>query len=253
MIFLLIVLLSFLPSIAWLIFFLKEDAKPEPKKTIFKVFIYGIISTIPVIFIVYYITNFLILAGIDLSTARFIQIVFLSAIFEELTKFLVIKFVILNNSECDELIDIMIYSITVAMGFAALENLLFIFPINEFMIFLSNPQSTETLISFKGIGLGLITGFLSGTFLHVLMSGLIGYFIAISMFNKKRKFFITIKGLILVMALHGLYNFSIISSGVIRFLAPAILITTFIVIFLCFKKLREITNIYKNECTKRKQ
>ena len=41
--------LTFLPAILWLVFFLKEDRHPEPKKLIFLVFCAGALASIPAI------------------------------------------------------------------------------------------------------------------------------------------------------------------------------------------------------------
>jgi len=40
-----------LPSIIWLQFYLRRDVKPEPKSMILKIFFYGVLMTIPAIFI----------------------------------------------------------------------------------------------------------------------------------------------------------------------------------------------------------
>ena len=44
-----ILALAFLPSIVWLIFFLKEDRHPGPKKLIFLVFCAGALASVPAI------------------------------------------------------------------------------------------------------------------------------------------------------------------------------------------------------------
>ncbi|MBI3638573.1 hypothetical protein HY227_02410 [Candidatus Wolfebacteria bacterium] len=46
-------LIGIIPSFAWLIFFLKEDVHPEPKKMIAKVFAYGALITIVAVSIQY--------------------------------------------------------------------------------------------------------------------------------------------------------------------------------------------------------
>ncbi len=252
MIFLYFAILSFLPSIVWLLFFLKEDVRPEPNKTILKVFIYGMISTFPVL-LIGIITSY-ILRGMDipLFAIMLIQVVFIAAVTEELVKYMVVKYSVLNSPECDEPVDIMIYAITAAMGFAALENILFLFPIKEFLaaVSVSTPMLIDNSLSINDAVIGSLIRFMSGTFLHALVSGIMGYYIAISILNDKKRKILIAKGLAIAMLLHGLYNSSIIMSETNEWflsLAPVILITLFLVVFLCFSKLRSMPSICKLE------
>ncbi len=257
MIFAYFAILSFLPSIIWLLFFLREDVRPEPNKTILKVFIYGMISTLPVLLlgiITGYILRSLNVSGFILVL---VEVAFIAAITEELAKYMVVKHSVLNSSECDEPVDIMIYAITAAMGFAALENALFLFPIKEFLAYvsISAPALIDNSLSLRQAGIGSFIRFMSGTFLHALVSGVMGYYIAVSILNNKNRKKLIIKGLIIAMALHGLYNSSIIMSETnewFLFLAPLTLITLFIVVFLCFSKLRKMPSICKLENETRK-
>ncbi len=228
-----LVFLSLLPSLLWLIFFLKEDKHPEPGKMILKVFFYGMILTIPVILISVLINYYLSYLAISRFLTTIIMVVFVASITEEIAKYLVVKKTVLQNSECDEPVDIMIYAITAALGFAALENILFLFPL-------------EIPFCYKEMATGSFFRFISGTFLHALTSAIMGYFLAISILNiKKRKLFIS-AGIFLAIVLHALYNFSIIMSETDNqalIIAPVILISLFILVFFCFKKLRKIKSI----------
>ena len=48
-----------LPSLIWLFYYLAKDLHPEPKKMILKVFLYGVIITIPAFFIQIALSEFL--------------------------------------------------------------------------------------------------------------------------------------------------------------------------------------------------
>ena len=87
----------------------------------------------------------------------------------------------------------MLYLIISALGFAATENLLNIFLIPNITLKLAFSQA--------------IVRFLSATFLHALSSGVLGYFIACSLFNFKRRRFILTSGFLLAVALHSFYNY----------------------------------------------
>jgi len=51
MAYIILISLGFIPSLAWLFFFLKEDIHPEPKKMIVKVFVAGAVITFIAIFL----------------------------------------------------------------------------------------------------------------------------------------------------------------------------------------------------------
>src|ERR1035437_2607020 len=110
---------GFLPAILWLIFWLREDAlNPESNFMILKTFLAGSLAVILVLPLEKIVDNYFPGMGF----APFI----LWAILEEGLKFLVAYFVALRTRADDDPIDPMIYMITAALGFAALENVLFI-------------------------------------------------------------------------------------------------------------------------------
>ncbi len=107
-----------LPAIFWLWFWLKEDSvRPEPRGLLFLLFIAGMLSVVFVIpvekFLHETITNqTYLLAG--------------WAAVEEIMKFLAFFLLASRSRFLDEPIDYAIMMLTVALGFAALENTLFI-------------------------------------------------------------------------------------------------------------------------------
>lgn len=226
-----------LPSILWLQFYLKKDARPEPKAMILKIFFYGAFSTIPAILletIFFEGTRQLSLSPIII----FYLNVFLGVgLIEETLKFLVIKTKVLNNPEFDEPIDAMIYMIIAALGFAAAENLLILFP-------LQNPFLGEIFeISFLR--------FLGATFLHTLGSAIVGYFIGLSFFEKEKRNKLVFIGLSLAVMLHGFYNFFIIKieKGFNLLIAFTLLIITAVFISSAFKKLKNLAKTKTKQIT----
>lgn len=214
------------PSVIWLLFFLRKDSHPESNAMILKIFFYGMLAAIPV-------------ALIELGFAEVVPIqiiyIFLGiALTEEVFKYLVVRKKVLRNPEFDEPVDAMLYMIVAALGFAALENLLIIFPLSQ------SSQLLETFLlsSFR---------FVSATFLHVLCSGLIGYFLALSILKTKKRFQLRALGITIAVFLHGLYNFSIISmEGSLKYIIPIIiLISLAIFVSLGFKKVKKLKSICK--------
>lgn len=199
------IIVSFLPGLAWLFFYLKEDPHPEPKYLIFITFIAGVISGFIAFFIQLIINNQFEELGIlpfnkNSTVLEIISIFTLYAFIEEIVKFLVVFQTVSKNKNFDEPIDAMIYMIVGALGFATLENLGVL--TNSKIIQNSLPMLFQTAsLRFAG-----------ATLLHTLTSGILGYFWALSIreFGLKKPL---ILGIILVTVLHTIFNFFIIIFG----------------------------------------
>ncbi len=181
------------PSIIWLLYFLRQDAHPEPKHLIARVFIFGALFA----FLGYFLQKELVLFFSPQSTETqttlllllFFQRFIFVAFFEEILKYLAFFFTVRKNSELDEPIDVVIYMITAGLGFAALEN---------FLLLSSLEPSSLEMAKISAIR------FISATLLHALSSGLLGIFMAYSYKCSARKIFFY--GLLVVTLIHGIYN-----------------------------------------------
>ena len=203
MIYIIFIIFGLLPSAIWLLFYLRKDAHPESNGMILKIFFYGMIAALIAAVIeiqAFGILQFLV--GGKLQTFFFFLLseFILIALVEETAKFLIVKEKVVNHSEFDEPVDTMIYMIIVALGFAAFENILVLSSL--FFPLLTKPAIGD---------MALVSSlrFLGATFLHVLCSGLVGYFLALSFFETKRRLSLIIKGLGIAVILHGLFNISI--------------------------------------------
>ncbi len=154
---------------------------------------------------------------------------------EEIIKFLAVFAILYKTEYVDDPIDWPIYLITAALGFAALENALF----------LINPLSLgENTVS-------LLTGqlrFLGSTLLHTVSSGLLGIALGISLYMGKiaRKIYLLF-GLALAIALHTVFNFFIMKIKIVDGNAYLEILKVFgflwvvaIIIMLLFEKVRRI-------------
>jgi len=188
-------LLAVLPGIIWLFYFLRKDNLPEPKMQVLKIFTYGLIVTIPTAFIEIVFLKHLEALSLGAISYFLVKYLFVIALLEEFFKYLVVRYFILKHSCIDEPIDIPLYMIISALGFATAENLL---------IFSS--QALE--ITANPFALALVR-FVGATFLHALCSGLIGCFLAISFYFLRKRWLIISLGFLLAIAFHGLFNFYI--------------------------------------------
>ena len=228
--YLLYIVLGIAPSIIWLLFYLKKDKKPEPKSKILQVFVGGIAAAILAA-----ITETIILKkllGLEiLNRAVKIVLIFLVIAFiEEILKYLAVRLLVFKDSELDEPIDIVIYMIIAALGFAALENV--------FLFFSEQLQIFETVLV-------AALRFVGATFLHALSSGILGFFIALWFSKNKKNVILLFAGISFSVVLHALYNFFIIkTSSFWRFALPGILlILSAAFLGFCFKKLKNMKSI----------
>ncbi len=185
-------LLTFLPPVFWLLFYLREDRHPEPKHLLLLAFIGGMASAGLAIVAELVVIGKDGLLTLDERLIGNVIIVFLIiGLIEEYVKYLPIKFLIERKREFDEPIDGMIYMMTAALGFAALENALFIFPLLRDNIF---------------VGLEVTANrFLGANLLHALSSGIVGFFLARAWFHPHRHHFVAL-GVIIAAALHAAFN-----------------------------------------------
>lgn len=183
---------GFLPTLIWLWYWIKQDSRnPEPKGLLFLVFVAGML----IVPLALPLEQFVIASQLGETT----KIIFNSFI-EEFFKLIIPGLLIFKNYELNEPIDYSIYLITAALGFAAVENLLFMLA----------PIATNNF------SLALATGnlrFLGATVLHVVTVSITGILLGYNFkTNKKTLFKYSIYGLMGATILHTLFN-SIIMNG----------------------------------------
>jgi len=211
-----------IPSLLWLWFWLKEDKeKPEPKSILTICFVLGMISVFFVLPIQKFIQD-------NVSSPEW-QIIGWAAI-EELIKYLAVVIILYKTCYINKPIDWPIFLITTALGFAALEN----------MLFLVKP------LSLNQATVGLLTGylrFLGSTLLHTVSSGIVGIMAGLSFYTSGfiKKFYLLI-GFILAITLHSVFNFFIMNNSGSGFLQVfAFLWVATIINLLLFEKLRRMS------------
>jgi len=221
--------LAVLPSLVWFFFYLKEDAHPEPRYWLFIIFLTGAALAPLVIFLEMTISRFFSFASILYNLEGFFLIIIIAPLVEEIAKYGVTHLALNKNPVLDEPVDGMIYVITAALGFAAIENIVNLIP---------NGQMTLETASYQ-----MIARFLSATFLHTLSSAVLGYFLAISMLDFKKRKVIFITGFALAAAMHSFYNYLILLFDKADFMPKAIavfLLFMATIVFWQFKRLKKL-------------
>ncbi len=227
------------PSIIWLLFFLRKDVHPESNKMVLKIFFYGMIAAILAALVEIGLFRTVFAEGklfesfplLYFLLYNFIGIAFV----EEYFKYLVVKLKVLKSSEFDEPVDAMIYMVIASLGFAALENILVLLP-GDSVFVLTEAVKTSAMRMVGAI------------FLHASASGILGYFIALSASEPKKKLKIRSLGIILATLLHGLYNLSIIKMEEnIQFviILAVIMIGLAFFILSAFRKVKKLPSVSK--------
>lgn len=178
-------LLAIAPAAFWLWYFYNKDRyEPEPLSWILMVYVLGIAVTIPVAFIEGVIGEVL---------PEFLIVVMVAPVVEESGKYLVVRKTVYESGEFDEPVDGIIYAAAAGLGFATLENVIYVFSALETSLFLALQTGlVRALISVPG---------------HVLFSAMWGYALGKARFlpAEKRPGVIA-TGLILAMGSHALFN-----------------------------------------------
>jgi len=228
-------IIAVLPSIIWLLFYLRKDVHPEPNRMVTKIFYWGIVATLAALAL-----EFLYSSALTFFSLQNISLLAIggTAFIEEYLKYFVVKIKALKNPEFDEPIDAMLYLIIAALGFAAAEN-----------VFLLNGLYSIGVPIHEAFQVAL-GRFVSATFLHALASGIVGYFLAHSLIIKKRerKSFVGL-GILIATCLHGFYNYIIMEleprNENFIILLGVLLVFMAISVSLAFKNLNKIKSICK--------
>ena len=234
---------GFLAAFVWLWFWLKEDEHPEPRRLLIIAFLSGIIA-IPAalgaeLAWCALATSFKFVPSCSVPPntsfdvlASFLPLLAGYAFIEEYAKYFFVHLLIFWRRDYDEPADAMIYLITAALGFAAVENALY----------LVGPFNNALFYGFTSSNLR----FLGPTLLHALSSGLLGYFIAKAFFrNWISKDLELLLGLFFATILHLAFNFLILMTKG-KSIEPALVLLALagIVILFSFERIKHTIKKY---------
>ena len=187
-----------LPGFAWLIFYLGEETHPEPKRLIVFTFIVGMAFGFFTVAIENIFSGWA--SGIGIQELSLLSLFGLAAI-EEMMKFCAAHFAVNRNPDVSEPVDVMIYMIVAALGFATLENIGAIAGLTPQAAII--PTVLET-VSLRFVG---------ATLLHTLTSGIVGYYWALGIVRGKVACAISLLGVAIAAILHTTFNYLILTYG----------------------------------------
>lgn len=182
------------PGIAFgFLFYFFDRHDREPIRILLKVFIMGIFSVIPTIFIENILSNFNVFPGIfGIGYTAFI----VAGLTEEFMKRQVVLKTVYFNPVFDEKLDGIVYCVMSALGFATIENILYI------VFRFSDVES-----------IGFYRAIISVP-AHMLFAVTMGYYLSLSKFAltpEESQFYLK-KSLAVPAVLHGIFDFILMSQ-----------------------------------------
>lgn len=184
--------LALAPGFAIMLYiYLKDLHEKEPLGLLFMSFVYGAVSTLITLFISWPMES--ITLRDNHIADQFFNAFFKVALVEEFSKFIFVRFVLYYNKNFNEPFDGIVYAVMVGMGFATLENILYVF---EF-----------------GIATGLIRMF-TAVPAHATFAILMGYFLGRAKFTHRREISLSFVALFAATIFHGAYDYFLFISFV---------------------------------------
>ena len=222
-------LITILPSILIVAYFVKSDRFPEPSSEIIKIFLYGIVICFPA----YYLNTTLgdIYASKGIGEGL-ISSFLTAAPVEEILKFSVLYSLVYKMKDFNEPIDGIVYGVAVSLGFATLENIYYVYVLSDY--FGTTSQGLAILRSFSAIPA------------HGIFGATMGYFFMKYTFIKKENNLALC--MIVPILLHGAYNYF---AGSIFIISLLIVIISWIVLLKNFSRLKKSQKKKKREYEKK--
>ena len=221
-------IVAILPVFLLCYYIYKKDKDKEPAKLLRKVFIFGVLSAIPIIIIELIVNGIIPLEDNFNLLGLFIAVLVGVGLVEELFKWLVVYTKVYNHKEFNHAYDAIVYSVFASLGFALLENLLFVF------------QN------------GFLTGVLRALLTvpsHACNAIIMGYFLGRAKkeeYNgnqtKSNKYMLY--SLILPILAHTVYDFLLFAERDLLYVLFAIFI--FAIYIVCFKIVKKVAAINYN-------
>ena len=214
------ILAAISPAFLIIFYVFKQDLFPEPKKIVFKTFIFGASIVLVLDLIIGDVDNYAknFFRG---ETFHFFDNFVRAAFLEEFFKMIVIIFFCTRKDEFDEPMDGLVYGVAASLGFATIENI-------DYVLHYFKEPSFEV---------AMVRAY-SAVPMHALCGAMMGFLITKSIFEKRHNYLNLILALVIPVGMHGLYNFSLSSSFVSGYFSYIILIAFIIRAYFLFNDLK---------------
>jgi RsiW-degrading membrane proteinase PrsW (M82 family) len=168
----------------------RDKYEKEPKKLLIKAVVWGAVIVVPIYFIEIFLGD-LFHSNSNIRQGFYDAFV-VASLTEELFKYLVFRLLIWKNKNFNEFFDGIIYAVYISMGFALIENILYVFG--------------------GGHGVGILRA-LTAVPGHALFGIAMGYYFGLARFFEKKSAYYLKMALIVPIILHGIYDFILMSQS----------------------------------------
>lgn len=165
--------------------YLKDHHEREPVHLLILCFLYGCLST-AVTLLISLPVNFVIITAPDDVVDQFINAFFKVALVEEFSKFVFVRFLLFGNVHFNEPFDGIVYAVMVSMGFATLENIVYVYQLG----FMSGVLRMFTAVP-----------------AHAVFGIIMGYYVGKAKFTHRNVYMYSALGLLAPALFHGAYDY----------------------------------------------
>ena len=185
-----LLILSTAPVFIILIYvYIRDKYEKEPLSLLLKTLLAGALTVIPVLLVNTWLEGYKI-HFTGLQQAGYIAFV-VAALVEEFFKFAALFFLIWRHKEFDEKFDGIVYGVFVSLGFALIENIMYVYSYGE---------TTGWMRALTAVPA------------HAIFGVTMGYYFAFAKFRKKNTMYYLFMALFMPVLLHGIYDFILMSQ-----------------------------------------
>lgn len=164
--------------------YLKDKHEREPLSLLLISFFYGVLSVLLTL-IISLPLEFIVINK-QSAAELFADAFFKVALVEEFSKFAFLRFILFRNKNFNEPFDGIIYATMVGMGFATLENIVYVYE--------------------YGVATGILRMF-TAVPAHACFAVLMGYYLGRAKFSKEKSLYYSFLALLSATVFHGLYDY----------------------------------------------
>lgn len=188
--YILLLSLSILPIVVLLFYvYLNDKYEKEPIGMLLKALLFGAVSVVPALFLEQTMEQFNVFGGQPVATGLFDGFC-VAGFCEELSKLSLLWICVWRNRHFNEYFDGIVYAACVALGFAGVENIGYVFGSGDFATAF-HTGITRAILSVPG---------------HFLFGVVMGYYFALAKFEKRHRFGNLLLALLVPMLLHGTFD-----------------------------------------------
>jgi RsiW-degrading membrane proteinase PrsW (M82 family) len=216
-----LILAAIAPAFIVIIYiYLKDKYEKEPKRIMLYSFLLGAVVSVLITTILYVLFDYFLPLNNKFSIShQFIKAFFVVGLSEEFSKYVIVRYYSQPRKAFNEPFDGIVYAVMVSMGFAMVENLMYVFQ--------------------GGLEVALLRAF-TAVPAHATFGIIMGYFMGKAKFNGMR-IVDNLIGLSLAIFFHGIYDFFLF----IEFI-PGIWIGAFISLVIAVLLARKAIKIHQN-------